>query len=119
MASAEERPMLDTTQIDESIYDWISTRTRAVSIGALVMAMFLGGYIRFLPAFSGDFPINDGGLFYLMVQEVQRAGYALPAYTSYNGAQIPFAYPPFAFYLAAMVSDVTTWPVLEIIRFFP
>ena len=36
-----------------------------------------------------DFPLNDGGLFYAMVRDIQRAHYHLPAFTSYNGAHIP------------------------------
>ena len=111
--------MLDTAYLNESIRHMIIDRTRTTTIVALMVAVLLGGYIRFLPALSTDFPINDGGLFDLMVQEVQQARDSLPAYTSYNGAHIPFAYPPFAFYLAAILSHVTNLSVLDMIRFLP
>ena len=52
-----------------------------------------------------DFPLNDGGLFYVMVRDIQRAHYHLPAFTSYNDAHIPFGYSPLAFYLAAVLND--------------
>jgi hypothetical protein len=45
-------------------------------------------------------------MFYVMVRDIQQAGYALPAFSSYNGQDIPFAYPPFALYLGALVPAV-------------
>lgn len=88
---------------------------------ALAMAMLtaLAAYIRLVRAIPADFPLNDGGLFYLMSQEIQKAHYALPLYTAYNQAGIPFAYPPFALYLAAGLNSVTGWPLLDIIRLLP
>lgn len=70
-------------------------------------AVTLGLILRLLPALSADFPLNDGGLFYLMTRELQGAHYALPVYTSYNSAQIPFAYPPLAFYIAGRFKRTT------------
>jgi hypothetical protein len=66
-----------------------------------------------------DFPLNDGGLFYVMAAEIAAAGYRLPAFTSYNFAQIPFAYPPLALYLAAVLSDVFRLPLDSILRVLP
>jgi hypothetical protein len=73
---------------------------------ALLTALVLGGAIRAWHTWSVDFPLNDGGLFYVMARDLQQAHYHLPAYTSYNGAHIPFAYSPFTFYLAAALSDL-------------
>ncbi len=71
----------------------------------LLIALLIGSWLRLTPAFLAGFPINDGGMFYTMIGDLQNNGYALPAFTSYNRAEnIPFAYPPFPFYLAALLS---------------
>ncbi|MBI3738060.1 MAG: hypothetical protein HY258_03325, partial [Chloroflexi bacterium] len=72
-------------------------------IGALIamLAVIFGGWVRLsAPAMAG-FPINDGGLFYVMMQSIQRNNFQLPAFVQYNGLDIPFAYPPFGLYVGA------------------
>ncbi len=72
-----------------------------------------------LPA---GFPLNDGGLFVVMSQDIQAANYLLPATTSYNpagGVEIPFAYPPLAFYLAALVEDLTPLTMVQVYWVLP
>lgn len=64
-------------------------------------------------------PLNDGGMFYAMAEDVRRAGYALPAYTSYNGGVIPFAYSPLGFYVAAALADAGVLSVMDSLRFLP
>lgn len=86
---------------------------------AVALATLIGLIVRVLPAWASDFPLNDGGMFLLMADEVRRNGYALPAATTYNGANIPFAYPPFGFYLAALLADLTGASLLDIIRLLP
>lgn len=87
-----------------------------LSIGA---AVALGTYVRAVRTFAYDFPLNDGGLFYTMVRDLQRAHYQLPAFTSYNAADIPFAYSPFGLYVAALLNDVTHISLIQIFRFVP
>ena len=86
---------------------------------APVCAAVLGALVRLSYVVGSDFPLNDGGLFYLMTQELQRNGYRLPAYTAYNGAGIPFAYPPLGLYLAGLVDAVGPWSLLDVFRFLP
>ena len=86
--------------------------------GGLV-ALVLGAFVRVAPVRGRGFPLNDGGLFYLMTRELQAAGYALPAFTSYNAAGIPFAYPPVGLYLAAAASGVTGRSLLDVMRLLP
>ncbi|MBV9468067.1 MAG: hypothetical protein JOZ57_02340, partial [Abitibacteriaceae bacterium] len=89
------------------------------TVFTLTLAILLGLYVRLWPALIADFPLNDGGLFYQMAQEVQAAHYHLPVYTAYNAAHIPFAYPPLAFYLAAALSALTHINLLSILRILP
>ncbi len=68
---------------------------------------------------ADDFPINDGGIFFVMANELADARLALPATTSYNGARIPFAYPPLALYATAAIHMTTGASVLALLRFLP
>ena len=80
----------------------------------LFTALLFGVIIRFYPAITNGFPLNDGGMFYTMVQDLKENGYALPQFTTYNHADIPFAYPPLGFYIASLFgflldSDLTVF----------
>lgn len=79
----------------------------------------LGGYIRLFPALMSGFPINDGGLFYGMTQDLLENGFALPLTARYNDLGIAFAYPPLGFYLAALARALFGLPLLDIFRFLP
>lgn len=82
----------------------------------LLWAVLFGGIVRLAPLIAVKFPVNDGGLFYVMAQDIQKAQYVLPTYTSFNSAQIPFAYPPLGLYLAAALNEFAGLPLLEIFR---
>ncbi len=86
---------------------------------AVAAILLVGLTVRAVWVVQSDFPLNDGGLFYTMIRDIQAHGYALPWYTSYNGGQIPFAYPPLAFYLAGFVNQVSGVSVLDTLRFLP
>lgn len=86
---------------------------------APLVAVVTGGLVRLSFVLQASFPLNDGGLFYLMVQELQQTGYRLPVFTAYNGGQIPYAYPPLGLYLAGLVADVGPWSLLDAFRWLP
>jgi hypothetical protein len=92
---------------------------RPLWLAAVAVAVVLGGALRLAPALAADFPLNDGGLFYLMTTELRDAGYSLPAFTSYNSAGIPFAYPPLGFYFAGLAADLTGSSLLDVVRVLP
>jgi hypothetical protein len=71
----------------------------------LLAATLVAGVVLRFRGFLGDFPLFDGGMFYVMIGDIQANGYRLPEFTSYNGGEIPFNYPPLAFYLAAAIDD--------------
>ena len=78
-----------------------------VNVFYLLLALTLvAGLALRLRGYMGDFPLFDGGMFYVMIGDIQESGYRLPAFTSYNGGEVPFSYPPFALYLAAVLDDV-------------
>ena len=85
----------------------------------LFVALLFGVIVRFYPAISNGFPLNDGGMFYTMVQDLKSNGYALPHSTTYNHADIPFAYPPLGFYVAALLSALLPGSDLTIFLYLP
>lgn len=80
--------------------------------------LFVGTIIRIgLVSFS-DFPLNDGGLFYSMVNDLVANHFHLPLITSYNHNNIPFAYPALSLYFAGLLNYFGI-DLLPIMRFFP
>ncbi len=91
---------------------------RYAAIVLLILALVLGAVARF-NIVQPDFPFNDGAMFLQMTEELKAANYALPWFTRYNFLDIPYAYPPFGFYLAALLSDVLPVTPLELVRLLP
>ena len=90
-------------------------------IGFLIFipSVLFGAYLRlYLPAISG-FPINDGALFLKMIEGIQQNNFALPFYVDYNRLEIPFAYPPLAFYIAGAVGVFFRIPSIQVITWMP
>ncbi|HEX2993867.1 MAG TPA: hypothetical protein VHP14_03530 [Anaerolineales bacterium] len=85
----------------------------------LWITVLLGGMLCFLPGARIGFPVNDGGMLLAMIRDLQSNGFVLPAVTSYNFLDIPFAYPPFGLYVAALLSRGLSIPELELLRWLP
>jgi hypothetical protein len=82
------------------------------------ISILFGAILRFAPTIISGLPINDGGMFYVMIQDLKINHFLIPAFTSYNHLIIPFAYPPLSFYIGALLSSLGI-PILEIIRWIP
>ncbi len=89
--------------------------TRAAALAAAVV---IGVAVRFRPVLGSDFPVNDGGMFYTIVRDIERSHLGFPEYLSYNALHIPFAYAPLSFYLAALVNQLGV-DLLDVFRFLP
>lgn len=85
----------------------------------LGISTLFGGLVRFLPGIQAGFPLNDGGMFMRMAHDLRESGYILPEFTSYNHLQIPYAYPPFGFYVIRILSDRFRVPELDLLRWLP
>ena len=72
-----------------------------------------------MPALIARFPLNDGGMFMDMTRELAANQYLLPATTAYNGLDLPYAYPPFGFYLTALLADFGRIPLLSLFLWLP
>jgi len=97
-----------------------SPLTEVQAAGLIVIfASVIGLLLRVAFPLLASFPLNDGGLFYTMIRDLQANHYILPSFTSYNHAGIPYAYPPLAFYLSGWCSDLTGIDLLTILRLLP
>jgi len=93
--------------------------SRNSAIALVIFAAIIGLVVRLSPALSAAFPLNDGGLFYAMMRGLRANGYALPAFAHYNGAVIPFAYPPLGLYATSLLADLTRADLLDVMRWLP
>ncbi|HUQ41938.1 MAG TPA: hypothetical protein VM052_05500, partial [Candidatus Limnocylindrales bacterium] len=110
-------------QLQFSAFPWALPRTQLLRLvialitpATIALAFLLRGRRAFTLV---DFPLNDGGMFYAAIEDIRRAHYALPVVLSYNNANIPFAYPPLAFYLSALTRDIFGMSTADTLRFWP
>ena len=96
-----------------------TTLSARVAAGCILAVLALAAVVRLPRVLADDFPINDGGVFYVMIGEIARDGLTLPATTSYNGAAIPTAYPPLSLFVTAALHLATGVPVLTLLRVLP
>jgi hypothetical protein len=92
---------------------------RAFDVIVIALALIMGIVVRYHFISGSEYPINDGGLFYKMTGDLIRNNFTLPAFSTYNQDQIPFAYPPLAFYLAGYSSSILNLDLLDVLRHLP
>ena len=85
----------------------------------LGISILLGIYLRASLVMRADFPLNDGGLFWTMTQDLIQNHFVLPPSTTYNLASLPYAYPPGAFYLNGWLSQGLHIPLTDLFRYMP
>ncbi|MCC7118709.1 MAG: hypothetical protein IT310_09305 [Anaerolineales bacterium] len=88
-------------------------------ITLLALICFISLLIRLAPVLLAPAPLNDGGLFYSMINDLQENHLKLPVSTSYNQTALPFVYPPFAFYFTASLASLTKISVFNLLRILP
>ncbi len=82
-------------------------------------AFLFGIIVRISPAILSDFPINDGGMFYVMIEDLLTNDFKLPLFTTYNNLDIPYMYPPFSFYFTGSLSKVLDINLISLFQFLP
>lgn len=78
---------------------------RALLLLTIGAALLLGVAVRIPPLAAVDFPLNDGGIFIAMASDLQANSFLLPEMASYNGGDIPYAYPPLGIYVTAALDS--------------
>lgn len=84
----------------------------------LGLSLIFGLMVRLFPGLMTGFPLNDGGMFLVMIRDLRSNDFALPEFTRYNFSDIPFVYPPFGLYVAAWLNSVGL-PEMDILRWLP
>lgn len=86
---------------------------------ALIGVLLVAFLVRWSAIAGEPFPINDGGLFLAMIDDLRAADFALPKFTTYNQLDIPFAYPPLPLYVGAIVAAWTPLDATGALRIIP
>ncbi|MBM3144543.1 MAG: hypothetical protein FJ010_06130 [Chloroflexi bacterium] len=96
-----------------------SRNENIIRLLGLGVALLLGAFVRFVHVLPIEYPLNDGGFFFTLIQDLREANTILPQYTSYNQTQIPFAYPPLALFLARLLASLPGVSTFDLIRLLP
>lgn len=86
---------------------------------ATLVALGTGISVRAFYVLRESFPVNDGGMFYVMARDIQNASYGIPKFSSYNGGEVPFVYPPLTLYAAAIGDALTPASLLDMFWILP
>jgi hypothetical protein len=89
------------------------------AILVLITAFLFGLFIRLAAPMNAGGPVNDGGLFLQMTRDLQNNHFVLPHTTTYNNANIPFAYPPLGFYMAGAIRSLSKVSLLTLFAYLP
>lgn len=92
---------------------------KVLTIVILVLSLLIGIIVRWNFVSHTNFPINDGGFFYQMILDLVDNNFALPMFAKYNHANIPYAYPPLAFYITGGLHFLTKVPLLDLLHILP
>lgn len=104
------------------IREWIASanadsRIPEIIFGLLIFGLGIAVRLNFVS--GSEYPLNDGGFFYSMTGELIKNKFLLPEFSMYNHANIPFAYPPLAFYLIGFIHKIIGISLFDLFKYFP
>jgi hypothetical protein len=85
----------------------------------LVIIIFGASLLRLQLVQSSYYPLNDGGLFYQMVEDLQENNFRLPEYTTYNQNNIPFVYPPLPLFFVGVLNSISGIDLVQLFKYLP
>ncbi len=85
----------------------------------LIFSLLLGAFVRFVHVLPLGYPLNDGGFFFALIQDLQHSNSFLPTFASYNQIDIPFAYPPLSIYVTSFLWRSLSVSLFDLIRILP
>jgi hypothetical protein len=77
-------------------------------VAVVGVALTASVVLRLAPVLA-PFPLEDGGLFWMMANELRDNGFVPPMTTAYNAADIPWMYPPLGLALVAVLGGGLAW----------
>lgn len=81
--------------------------------------LVVGFSLRFYYVSGNEFPLNDGGMFYQVIQDVIVHKFHFFPTLTYNFSNIPFAYPPLPFYFAAGLHSILDIDIIVLLKYIP
>ena len=96
----------------------MSRRDHSSTIAIIFLTLLAFG-VRLISVLPAAFPLNDGGLFHDLIATLVANHFNLPTFSLYNGQSIPYAYPPLAFYLVGVLSQMIQIAPLQLLQFVP
>jgi hypothetical protein len=96
----------------------MTNTTSRWSVLVLSFSILFGAIVRFTPTIISGSPINDGGMFSVMIQDLESNHFIIPSFTTFNHLNIPFTYPPFSFYVGGFL-NLAGIPILDLMRWLP
>lgn len=85
----------------------------------VLVAIVLGITLR-VSLYSNEYPFNDGGMFFSIVQDLQNQECcSLPSHISYNNLSIPFMYPPLGFLLVSTLVSTFAIDIFDAFVYVP
>jgi hypothetical protein len=101
----------------DNLFDRFSPAVKtALSVTVITV---LGSLVRIQYLLKTNFVLNDGGMFYSMILDLEKNNFILPRFTTYNLSQIPFTYPPLSFYIGAFFHQVMHIDLVTLLRLYP
>ncbi len=100
---------------DETIVDF----EKKWSLLLLGIGLIFGIFLRAWPVIKAGFPLLDGGLFYIAIEDIKNNSWYLPPYITYNSLTTPFVYPPLGFYFTGLVSSLPGISTIIAIQYVP
>jgi len=98
----------------------LKTKQDQIGLGLVILTItIIGASIRLFYVLRADFPLNDGGMFFQMTQELYENHLRLPFFTEYNHLTIPYAYPPIGFYITAIFHAISDLDLVWFFQFLP
>src|SRR5258707_746457 len=99
--------------------DFGESKSARTTIKEVLIALAVTFALR-IPYFHGRmFPLNDGGMFAQIIDDIRAAHFVLPTHTTYNFLDIPLSYPPLAFYFGALCTLLTRQDTVTVLTWLP
>ena len=96
-----------------------SATQQKAGMAGLMLSILLGGWVRLSAPYMAGFPINDGGLFQVMLLALKNNNFNLPNYVEFSGLTIPFTYPPLGFYIGGFLVNTFQLDPIKILQWLP
>ena len=98
---------------EQDVIVWKTVGYHLLIIFAVALAVRLPYYV------DGLRPLNDGGMFALILDHLRVTGLRWPLFIDYNHLHIPLGYPPLGFYISVLATYLPMQNTLLVMTWLP